>query len=176
MPTSSGRSSKPHSAAPVLRGLRPSDRSAIERILVASAAFREDEVAVALELVDAEASQGYRFVVAEVEGRLAGYACFGATPMTQGTHDLYWIVVDPGMQGRGVGKRLLDEVERILKAEGGRLLLIETAGKESYTATRSFYERCKLELVARVPDFYAPGDDKLVYARRLAGPRPPDPV
>jgi L-amino acid N-acyltransferase YncA len=63
----------------VLRPLSRADRGAIERIVRATGAFREDEVRVALELVDAEEAEGYRFVVAEVEGAVAGYACFGAT-------------------------------------------------------------------------------------------------
>jgi len=129
--------------------------------------FREDEIAVALELVDADASQGYRFVVAEVEGEVAGYACFGATPMTKGTFDLYWIAVDPSLQGRGIGRALLRAAEDAVRAEGGRMLLIETAGKPAYDATRAVYGACGYREVARVPDFYEDGDDKVVYARRL---------
>jgi ribosomal protein S18 acetylase RimI-like enzyme len=136
-------------------------------VLRASGAFAEHEIEVALELVDAPSDVGYRFVIAEVEGALAGYACFGATPCTAGTFDLYWIAVDPATQGRGLGRALLAEVERRLAAEGARLLVAETAGKPSYTATRAFYERTGWELAARVPDFYAAGDDKLIYVRRL---------
>jgi ribosomal protein S18 acetylase RimI-like enzyme len=143
------------------------DRAAIERILRATGAFREDEVAVALELVDADASEGYRFVVAEVEGEVQGYACFGATPMTKGTFDLYWIAVAPARQGRGIGRALLRAAEDEVRAEGGRMLLVETAGKPAYAATRAVYAACGYREVARVPDFYEDGDDKIVFARRL---------
>lgn len=122
---------------------------------------------MALELVDAPAEEGYRFVVAESAGAVQGYACFGATPMTEGTFDLYWIAVDPAAQGRGIGRMLLRSVEDTLRAERGRLLLVETASKPSYAPTRAFYEKSGCELVARVPDFYAAGDDKLVFARKL---------
>jgi ribosomal protein S18 acetylase RimI-like enzyme len=168
MPTSSSESSTTPCAAPARwRDLQAGDRAAIERILRASAAFLEPEIEVALELVDSPREEGYRFVVAEVAGDVAGYACFGATPCTVGTFDLYWIAVDPRAQRRGLGQALQAEVERRLAAEGARLLLAETAGKPSYAATRAFYERAGWELVARVPDFYAPGDDKLIYCRRL---------
>jgi len=151
----------------VLRPLRRADRAEIERIVRATGAFREDEVVVAMELVDAEASEGYRFVVAEVEGQVAGYACFGATPLTIGTFDLYWIAVDPALQGRGIGRALFDAAVEAVRAEGGRMLLIETGGKSSYGATRKAYLAWGCREVARVPDFYEVGDDKVVYARLL---------
>jgi ribosomal protein S18 acetylase RimI-like enzyme len=157
----------PPADAPLLRDLdRRADRAALERILRATRAFTDAEVDVALELVDEPAATGYRFVVAETDGAIAGYACFGATPCTVGTWDLYWIAVDPARQGSGVGRALLDAVERAVRAESGRLLVIETASKPEYEATRRFYERCGLELAARIRDFYARGDDKLVYCRR----------
>jgi len=149
-----------------LRDLTSTDRSHIERILRATAAFTDAEVLVALELVDERPEVGYRFVVADVDGAVAGYACFGETPCTVGTYDLFWIAVDPARQNVGLGRKLLDAVEHAVRAENGRLLVIETASKPEYAATRAFYERCGLELTARIPDFYARGDDKLVYCRR----------
>lgn len=138
----------------------------------ATGVFRDDEIAVALELFDEPDAMGYRFVVAELEGNVAGYACFGATPMTQGTWDLYWIAVDPALHGRGVGTELMHAVEHAIRAEGGRLVMIETASKPSYDATRRFYDRHpRCRAVGRVPDFYAPGDDKVLYAIELGGAR-----
>ena len=167
MPTSSEGSSTTRSDAPVRwRDLAPGDRGPIERILRATGAFDDAEVDVALELVDSPRDVGYRFVVAEVDGAVAGYACFGATPCTVGTWDLYWIAVDPARQGLGLGRQILGAVEDAVRQEGGRLLVIETASKPEYAATRAFYERCGLELAARIQDFYARGDDKLVYCRR----------
>ena len=101
-------------------------------------------------------------------GAVAGYACFGATPLTQGTYDLYWIAVDPKLHGAGVGRALMRATEDAVRAEGGRLLLIETASKPSYDKTRAFYLAWGCSEVARVPDFYAIGDDKVIYARTLA--------
>jgi len=153
--------------------LRSADRAAIERIVRATNAFREDEVVVAMELVDADASEGYRFVVAEVEGKVAGYACFGATPLTLGTWDLYWIAVDPALQGKKIGRALFDAAIEAVRAEGGRMLLIETGGKASYGATRNAYLAWGCREVARVPDFYEVGDDKVIFARIIApGPSP----
>jgi ribosomal protein S18 acetylase RimI-like enzyme len=167
MEASSRGSSRSRSggSAARLRPLARADRGGIERILRECGAFREDEIAVALELVDAPAEAGYRFVVAEDAGDVAGYACFGSTPLTKGTWDLYWIAVDPARQGAGIGRALLVAAEDAIRAEDGRMLLIETAGKASYEKTRAMYLACGYREIARVPDFYDIGDDKVVYGR-----------
>ena len=134
-------------------------------------AFREDEIAVALELVDAglgpQGADPYLFLVAVDGGRPVGYACYGRTPMTDGVYDLYWIVVDPRAQRTGVGRRLLAGACDDVRARAGRMVVIETAGKPEYASQRAFYERSGCELLARYPDFYTEGDDKLVYVVRL---------
>ncbi len=156
-----------------LRPLAPADRGPLEAVLRATGNFIDEEVEVALELIDygIKGSRDYRFLVAADGEKVVGYACWGPTPMTDRTFDLYWIAVDPRRQGGGVGRKLMAEVERRLTAEGARLLLVETASKESYAATRAFYERIGYLEVARTPDFYKDGDDRVVYSRRLA-PRP----
>ncbi|MBI5432834.1 MAG: GNAT family N-acetyltransferase [Planctomycetes bacterium] len=142
-------------------------------MLIGTEAFRPDEIPVAMELIDIGLSPGgggYRFVVAELAdapGRVAGYACFGATPCTLGTFDLYWIAVDKSLQGHGIGKALVRSVEDVVGAERGRLILIETGGKPSYAAQRAFYLSAGYREVARVPDFYEDGDDRVIYQKRV---------
>jgi ribosomal protein S18 acetylase RimI-like enzyme len=80
---------------------------------------------------------------------------------------LYWIVVDPAVQKKGIGRYLLKYVEREVKKQGGRMLLIETSSQESYGATIRFYERSGYHLAARIKDFYRIGDDKLVFSKVL---------
>ncbi len=157
-----------------IRRLEPRDRSPIERMIVASGKFNDVEVETALELVDealkdGEEKSGYLFAVL-VEGRDApalGYACYGPVPLTEGVYDLYWIVVDPEVQGKGLGRRILGYVERDVVKRGGRMLLIETSSQESYGATIRFYERSGYHLEARVRDFYKLGDDKLIFKREV---------
>jgi len=130
--------------------------------------FQPYEIDVALELIDAKPESGYCFVVAEIEGRVAGYACFGRTPCTDGTWDLYWIAVDPAHYGAGIGWTLMRAAEDAIRAERGRMVVIETASKPAYDRTRAFYVKYGCREVARVPDFYAVGDDKVVYALELS--------
>ena len=157
-----------------IRQLESTDRSRIEEMVVSSGRFTDEEVATALELVDealeeGEAS-GYVFVILEgkkEDSATLGYACYGPTPLTQGVYDLYWIVIDPAAQGKGLGRLLMEHVERDVVKRGGRMLLIETSSQEAYGTTIRFYERSGYELVARIKDFYRIGDDKLVFSKGL---------
>ena len=157
-----------------IRELERRDRSRIEEMIVSSGKFNEVEIKTALELVDealeeGEAS-GYIFVLLEYgkeSPQLHGYACYGPTPLTQGVYDLYWIVVDPAAQRKGIGRYLLEHVERDIMKRGGRMLLIETSSQETYGATIRFYERNGYQLMARIKNYYRIGDDKLVFSKEL---------
>lgn len=152
-----------------LRPVGPAHRAPLEALTRATARFREAEVATAVELLD-EALAGdddYRFVGAFHGASLVGYACWGPTPGTEGTHDLYWIVVDPAWQGKGVGTQLLNEIEHRLATDGARLIVVETSSRADYAATRGFYERRGFGRAAVVPAYYAPGDDLVVYLKDL---------
>ena len=89
---------------------------------------------MALEVFDAAGRPGspdYTALGVEVDGRLAGWICWGPTPCTLGTCDLYWIAVDPALHGLGLGTALVDEMERRL-AGRARLIVVETAGRADY--------------------------------------------
>jgi GNAT superfamily N-acetyltransferase len=159
--------------APDLRHLTAADRGRIEDITRAVRVFRDDEVPVALEVFDAAVagSPDYTAVGAVLDGRLAGWICWGPTPCTLGTYDLYWMAVDPGLHGSGIGTSLITEMElRLVGA--ARLVVVETAGRPDYAPTRAFYEARGYRPTAVVPDFYSPGDDQIIYTKRL-DTRPP---
>ena len=156
--------------SPLLRHLSVTDRGRIEEITRAVGLFREDEILVALEVFDEAMATGpggsYNVLGAEAEGRLAGWICWGPTPCTLGTYDLYWMAVDPALQGAGLGTALIAEMERRLQGEA-RLIVVETAGRSDYQATRRFYQARGYRAVATIPDFYAAGDDQVVFVKAV---------
>ena len=142
--------------------------------MVANTLFSEEEVRCAIELVeifltedDPERNDYLTHVAEGSDGKVQGYVCFGATPLTDGVYDLYWIAVDPSTQGQGFGQVLLRFVEDELRRLRGRMLLIETSSKTSYASTIRFYERSGYTEVSRIKDFYRVEDDKIVYSKRL---------
>ena len=104
---------------------------------------------------------------AEQDGELLGYICFGPTPMTEGTYDLYWIASDPRARGQGVGSALIGAMEAELRRLEGRVVRVETSAQEAYGPTRGFYQAMRYEEEARFRDFYKPGDDLVILAKRL---------
>ncbi|HLS47337.1 MAG TPA: GNAT family N-acetyltransferase [Gemmatimonadales bacterium] len=142
------------------------DRRDVEEMLRAARVFRDDEIAVGLEVFDASLAgdDSYRSLVAERAGSVVGWICWGPTPCTVGTWDMYWLAVSPAMHGSGIGTRLVAEMERRLTGVA-RMVVVETAGRPDYAPTRAFYEARGYRRAASIPDFYAPGDDQVVYVK-----------
>jgi ribosomal protein S18 acetylase RimI-like enzyme len=138
--------------------------------------FSEEECRTAVAMMEESLAQPedddpYRFILAKRRGRLVGFACYGTVPLTQGSFDLYWIAVEPAAQGRGVGQWLLRQCEADMVSLGGRLVMAETSSRSDYAPARRFYERATgFERVACIADFYRPGENKLIYLKRLTGP------
>jgi ribosomal protein S18 acetylase RimI-like enzyme len=147
------------------------DRDAVQRIVAATGFFRPDEIDVAVELVDTRITNGeasgYYFIFAETAGTVVGYACYGPIACAVGSYDLYWIVVDPALQGMSIGRMLLAEVEHRIECLRGRHIYIETSGRPQYAPTRKFYERCGYQLAAVLNDFYDRGDDKVIWRKEV---------
>lgn len=174
-PPRSPSAQAPRPAPPALRHeLRPGDREGIREILHATGFFYPAEVEVALELVDDRLEWGpesdYYFVFAEDGGRTLGYTCYGPIACTASSVDLFWIAVRPDCQGRGIGRILLAETERLAAAAGGTRLYIETSNRPLYAPSRVFYDRCGYVLASLLEDFYGPGDDKATYCKVLEAP------
>jgi ribosomal protein S18 acetylase RimI-like enzyme len=155
----------------LLRPVGRAHRARLEQLTRGTGLFREEEVATAVELLDESLAgdEDYRFLGAFDGDELIGYACWGSTPGTVTTSDLYWIVVDRDKQGSGVGTQLLGEVERRLTADGRRLVVVETSSRSDYVPTRAFYEARGYTRAATIPAYYAPGDDLVIYTKDLNG-------
>jgi ribosomal protein S18 acetylase RimI-like enzyme len=166
----------------IIRPLVAADRSGVLRILENAGNFTPEEVATALELIDEwlelGEDSGYLTYVLEArdeeKSEMLAYVCFGPTPLTDSTYDLYWIAVDKSNHRGGVGKRLLKFTEEEIVRRGGKMLLVETSSQETYGGTIQFYERTGYELVGKIKEYYKPGDDKLIFAKRLAQSVPAD--
>jgi GNAT superfamily N-acetyltransferase len=149
---------------------RAQDRLALRTLVAETGFFSGEEVAIAEELLvetlrRGAGASGYHFLLADCPGALAGYSCFGPIPGTRSSWDLYWIVVARASQGRGLGRRLLAATETAVAAAGGTRVYAETSSRPQYAPTRAFYAACGYQEAARLTDFYAPGDGKVIYCR-----------
>ena len=113
-------------------------------------------------------ASGYTFYVEKDTDRVLGFfVCVGPRGLTDRVYDLYWIAVDPLAQRQGIGRRLLEKAEQIVRGKGGRILVIETSGAEKYTGTRAFYISCGYLHEATLRDLYADGDNLCIYTKRM---------
>jgi GNAT superfamily N-acetyltransferase len=154
-----------------IRPIANTDRAALLKLLNNTPEFKPPEIEVAIELIDCclrdNKNSGYSILVAEDDRDITGYICYGPTPMTDGTWDLYWEAVAQEKRGQGIGSALMKAAERAIRKVEGRLALIETSSTPAYEKARRFHLRNGYSEVARIPDFYSPGDDKLILQKRL---------
>jgi len=141
------------------------------QILQNTPEFRPSEIVVAEEVIDSylrdSVNSGYSVLVAEDGTAVTGYICYGLTPLTDGTWDLYWQAVMREKRGQGIGGKLMKAAEEEIRKARGRLALIETSSTPAYEKTRRFLLGQGYEVIARIPDFYSPGDDKFILQKRL---------
>jgi D-alanine-D-alanine ligase len=147
------------------------DGAAVRALTAATGFFSDEEVAVAVELVDARLAQGlasgYRFLFADGDDGLDGYVCYGPIALTRSSFDLYWIAVRPTLQRSGLGRRLMEAAEARACALGATAMYVETSSRPQYEPTRTFYRRLGYRAAAELPDFYAPGDGQVIFAKAL---------
>ena len=135
-------------------------------------AFRRCELEILEEVLrDAfsDPAKGYLFVERRERGIIAAFAVVGRSPMTDWAWDLYWIVVGKPHQGRGFGRRILEDLEEIAMSFTGRVILrVETSGRQDYEGQRHFYLRTGFRETGRITDFYEAGDDLVTYCKFIS--------
>jgi ribosomal protein S18 acetylase RimI-like enzyme len=155
-----------------IRQFEPRDIESLLRILKATNVFKSIEIEVARELMEICAknpsNKDYTIRVFENgTGEIRGYYCVGPAPMTETTYDMYWIAVDPNYHDKGIGKQLLKNCEDFVKENGGRLIIAETSSLPQYENTRIFYIRNNYNESGRIKDYYALGDDLVIFSKHL---------
>ncbi len=156
-----------------IRPLAQSDRERLHSMLIDTQVFTPGEIEVAMELIDTvlkdSNQEDYKIhCMANNEDQAIGYICYGPVPMTQEVFDLYWIVVDPRFQGQGIGSKLLHFLEGVVRERKGRMILIDTSSIPEYEKSQKFYVRHGFQEVARVPDYYHPGNDRITFCKTIA--------
>jgi ribosomal protein S18 acetylase RimI-like enzyme len=152
---------------------RKGDLPSLRHIIRNSGVFNDEEQAVAIELVEAalnkeQEDKDYKLLTATRDGgSVVGYICYGPTPMTEGTWDVYWIIVSARNRGRGLGRELLRGTEAAIRKQGGKRVIIDTSTQTSYLAARALYESCGYRAVATVPNYYKTRWHRVTFYKKL---------
>ena len=151
--------------------VRSSDRDDVRQLVESSGFFSVEEIDIAVELVEEQLSKGlqsgYHFLFGELTGRIIGYTCFGPVPATMSSYDIYWLAVHIDFRRLGIGKSLIAHTEELIEKQGGQRIYVETSSRDQYRTTRMFHRACGYREEAVLKDFYAPGDDKVIYVKAI---------
>ena len=155
-----------------IRPLLPKDRRVLESILLRANVFTLEEINIAMDLIDLVLMDSNQkdYIIhcfVNAQDQPLGYICYGPIPMTQGTFDLYWIVVDSDFKGQGIGSRLVDFLEEEMRRLKGRMILADTSSISSYEEAHRFYQKKGFQEVARIADYYWEGNDRITYCKKL---------
>lgn len=150
---------------------KQSDLKDFPEVLTSSGFFYDYEIEAAedflkYQLEDGDES-GVHYFMAEDNGKLVGFICFGFDSCTQSTHLLYWMAVHNDYRGKGVGAVLLKKFEDYVKEKGGKKIVLETAGRDLYKPTREFYIKNGYREEGIVPDYYSVGDARVTYVKDI---------
>jgi ribosomal protein S18 acetylase RimI-like enzyme len=158
----------------MIRPTIPEDTPHLVPLAQGTGVFKAHEIQALQEVLDDYHSEmhalGHRAVTYERDGKILGFAYYAPAAMTDRTWDLYWIAVTQQTQAKGIGGQLLRHVEADIRRQEGRLLLIDTSSLPHYQLTRKFYLKHGYQQDAVLHDFYADGDDKVVFSKRLLAP------
>jgi len=144
----------------------------LKEILLATQVFRNEEIEVAIELMEIVVEEPHQldyimFTCVNENNAVVGYYCVGPTPMTSTSYDLYWIAVDPNGYGRGVSGELLEHCKSFVHSRGGKKIIAETSSQGTYDRTHAFYGKHGFSEEARIRDYYSVGDDLVIYTKQL---------
>ena len=156
----------------VIRPVELQNKKKICQIIKHKGTFNENEVRVAMEVLDEalrypEKGDYHVFCATDDSGSIAGYICFGPIPLTDGSYDLYWIVVDKEFSRKGVGRKLLMFMEEFVARKRARHIYVDTASTPAYEAARSFYKKNGYRVVCVLDDFYRKGDNKVIFVKEV---------
>jgi ribosomal protein S18 acetylase RimI-like enzyme len=150
---------------------RVTDLGAVRRLVAETGVFSDIEVGWAVEVVqvalDRGLASGYHFLFADGAGELEGFTCFGPIDGTENRFDLYWIAVSRITRGKGLGRKLLADSMAAARALNATHLFIDTSTRPDYAPAHALYEALGFERMGTLVDFYADGDGKALFGRRL---------
>jgi aminoglycoside 6'-N-acetyltransferase I len=158
--------------------------------------FREDwpdawpDLESALQEVDECAALGPVRVALDEDGRVLGWA--GARPDYDGhVWEIHPLVVDEAARGQGIGRALIEDIERLAAASGVDTLRVGSDDENELTSVGgidlypdplghlqrledrkghpfAFYLRCGFSVVGVIPDANGPGKPDILLAKRVS--------
>ncbi len=147
------------------------ERDVYVKIAQETGVFNPAAIEIMKEVIDnyvKNPDKDYWLIEEKCDNKVEGFVIFGRTPITEFTWDIYWLVVDRNLQGKGIGKKLFKRaLEHILQRNNKALIRIETSSEEDFDPARNFYIKQGFKESGRIPDFYSQGNDLVTYYKEI---------
>jgi ribosomal protein S18 acetylase RimI-like enzyme len=162
-----------------MRKMISKDRESLYEMLQKSGVYSYHAIALAMDqldsfLFDKEQKEFAVSVAEDGQKDLAGFICYRATPGTEGTFDISWLVVSPHWQQSGIEKVMLDHAEQQIIRLKGRMILVEISSATPHQSLVAFYQGNGFASLGKVKDFYRKGEDLLFLSKKIQIKRPDD--
>ncbi len=108
------------------------------------------------------------WLTCEANGKAVGFCYAVPEELAEGAWNMLAVAVLPSEQGGGCGGAIIKHLEAVLKKRGQRILIADTSGADAFVQTRAFYRKNGYVEEARIRDFWAAGDDKIVFWKPLS--------
>lgn len=151
----------------IVRPTRRDDIGDLRRVLDGTGLFPSEMLPDMLEAFLSNDGAGDIWLTCDADGVAIGF-CFAAPEaLADGTWNMLALAVLPAEQGHGLGGAIVRRLEADLRERGQRVLIADTSGADEFARTRAFYRGNGYAEEARIRDFWAAGDDKVVYWKSL---------
>lgn len=106
-------------------------------------------------------------MIAELHAEIVGFYYARQEEMADKVWNMLIIAVDDAVQGQGVGRQLVAHLERALRRQNQRILIIDTSSDDQFIRTQRFYESLGFERIATIPNYWMAGEDKITFIKQL---------
>ncbi|MEW6348140.1 MAG: GNAT family N-acetyltransferase [Thermodesulfobacteriota bacterium] len=151
--------------------LRPMKGRDLDAVLGIIRAHDEDDFEEAEESYEESGVEG-QYVLTE-HGKVVGVTGCRPIEVSDNSYWLSWTYLAQEARGRGLGRAMLDQLMADLTEQGARKLFVNTSDYAEpdedplYEDAHKLYEALGFRLELSYKDYYAPGESRLTYARRL---------
>lgn len=156
----------------MFRDPKPEETQTLIEIAEATGIFKPDEAQSLLGSTlsafhRGELGENHKIKVFDQESYVVGWSYFAPSQYAEGVWDVWWIGTHPKVHGQGFGQKLLKAVEGDIRSLGGRVIIIETSSLSPLAKARKFYPLMNYKECGRIPNFYANGDDKIIFSKSI---------
>jgi len=153
----------------MIRQTLKEDSGAILQMIGDSGQFDEEGLAHVQQILTKYlAGESHEIWLTADDAEPVGVAYCAPEAVAPGVWNLLMLWTRPDRHSRGHGTALLQEVERLLRERKARLLIVETSSLPDFVPARKFYANYGFVHEATIKNYFAEGDDKLVFTKTIA--------